>query len=294
MVPAERDHYLAQGQVADVGDLYPRWYGTRELLLHHRDPYSLEVSSEIQVSYYGRALDINGADHGRDEQRFAYPVYVAFFLAPTVKLSFAQAQTVVRWTLAFLAALSVLFWLSALRWRPSLTIMLALVALTLSSPPMVQALRLQQLAVLAAFFLAACTALVSRGKLFWAGCLLACATIKPQLALLPVLFFLIWITGDWKQRQRLLWGFGGTLAVLALTGQELLPGWLGKFAAGLIAYRQYVSMSSLLDVYLTPRIAKPVAIAAVALLLLVFCVRWRKGSAEEPEFLLDAEPAGAE
>jgi len=29
----------------------------RELLLHHRDPYGAEVSREIQVAYYGHALD---------------------------------------------------------------------------------------------------------------------------------------------------------------------------------------------------------------------------------------------
>ena len=30
-------------------DLYPSWYGTRELLLHGRDPYGQEVSGEIQL-----------------------------------------------------------------------------------------------------------------------------------------------------------------------------------------------------------------------------------------------------
>src|SRR5882757_6668741 len=151
MAPAEREYYAAKGQPMDVGDLYPRWYGARELLLHHRDPYSLEVSREIQVAYYGHPLDTAGADRGRDEQRFAYPVYVVFFLAPTINLPFSQTQAVVRWALAFLAAASVLLWLRALRWRPPALVTVALIALTVSSPPMVQALRLQQLAVLVAF-----------------------------------------------------------------------------------------------------------------------------------------------
>jgi hypothetical protein len=43
-------------------DLYPRWYGAREVLLHHRDPYSAEVTEEIQLAYEGR------------EQRFNYPL----------------------------------------------------------------------------------------------------------------------------------------------------------------------------------------------------------------------------
>src|SRR5258706_12821303 len=132
MAPAERAYYAAKGQPMDVGDLYPRWYGARELLLRHRSPYSLEVSREIQVAYYGHPLDTAGADRGRDEQRFAYPVYVVYFLAPTIKLPFSATQTVVRCSLALLGAVSVLLWLQALRWHPSLPITAALVVMTVS------------------------------------------------------------------------------------------------------------------------------------------------------------------
>ncbi len=41
----------------NLSDLYPRWLGARELLLHGRDPYSAEVTREIQAGYYGRPLD---------------------------------------------------------------------------------------------------------------------------------------------------------------------------------------------------------------------------------------------
>jgi len=283
MVPAERAYYAAKGQPMDVGDLYPRWYGARELLLHDRDPYSPEISREIQVAYYGHPLDTTGADRGRDEQRFAYPVYVVYFLAPTIKLPFSATQTVVRWSLALLGAVSVLLWLQALRWQPSLPITAALVVLTVSSPPIVQALRLQQLAVLVAFLMAGCAALLSRGRLLWAGCLLACATIKPQLVLFPALFFLIWVTGDWKRRRAFFLGFAGTLALLVAAGEAILPGWESKFLQGLIAYRHYVRVSSLLDFYLTPHIAKPVAIALLGVLLL-FCFLWSKSSVEHPAF----------
>src|SRR5258708_36461477 len=129
MVPAERAYYAAKGQPMDVGDLYPRWYGARELLLHHRDPYSAEISHEIQLAYYGHPLDTAGADRGRDEQRFAYPVYVVFFLAPSIRLPFSTTQAVVRWSLAFLGAASVLLWLQTFRWQPSLPITAALVVL---------------------------------------------------------------------------------------------------------------------------------------------------------------------
>jgi hypothetical protein len=72
----------------NLSDLYPRWLGSRELLLHHRDPYSPEVTREIQLGYYGRQLDPNRSNDPKDLQGFAYPVYVAFLLAPTVTSPF--------------------------------------------------------------------------------------------------------------------------------------------------------------------------------------------------------------
>ena len=41
----------------NLSDLYPRWLGARELLLHGRDPYSADMAREIQTGYYGRPID---------------------------------------------------------------------------------------------------------------------------------------------------------------------------------------------------------------------------------------------
>src|SRR6266581_9636356 len=60
----------------NLSDLYPRWLGTREFLLHHRNPYSPEVTREIETGYYGRTLDPGRVEDPRDQQGFAYPVYV--------------------------------------------------------------------------------------------------------------------------------------------------------------------------------------------------------------------------
>ena len=83
----------------NLSDLYPRWLGARELLLHHRNPYSAEVTREIQAGYYGRPLDPALPHDPKDEQRFAYPAYVVFLLAPTITLPFAVAQKAFLWLL---------------------------------------------------------------------------------------------------------------------------------------------------------------------------------------------------
>lgn len=87
---------LVAPQVADAAahaaprgnfsDLYPQWLGARELLSRGRDPYSPEITREIQQGYYGRPLDPARTDDPKNQQRFAYPVYVVFLLAPTIGL----------------------------------------------------------------------------------------------------------------------------------------------------------------------------------------------------------------
>ena len=51
----------------NLSDLYPRWLGARELFFHHRDPYSPEITREIQTGYYGRVLDPTRPQDPKDQ-----------------------------------------------------------------------------------------------------------------------------------------------------------------------------------------------------------------------------------
>ena len=191
----------------NLSDLYPRWLGARELLLHHRDPYSPELTREIQIGYYGRALDPSRPEDPTDQQAFAYPVYVVFLFAPTVDLPFPVVQSGFRWLLIFLTVASVVLWLYILRWRPSNATTISFVALTLGSFPVLQAIKLQQLSLLVAGLIAGCVALLAGGGFLLAGVLLALATIKPQLVLLVAAWLLLWAISGWSQRRNFVWGF---------------------------------------------------------------------------------------
>src|SRR6266496_6559784 len=117
-IPYQRADAALHGRPrGNLSDLYPRWLGARELLLHGRDPYSPEVTREIETGYYGRTLDPGRVEDPRDQQGFAYPVYVVFLLAPTVHLPFPAVQEGFRWVLVGLTVASVPLWLAALRWR---------------------------------------------------------------------------------------------------------------------------------------------------------------------------------
>lgn len=230
----------------NLSDLYPRWLGARELLRGGRNPYSAEITKEIQRGYYGRELDPARADDPKDQQGFAYPVYVVFLLAPTIGLPFEEVQTGFRWLLIAIAAGSVLLWLRVLRWRVGWMGAVSLMVLLAGWLPMVQGIKLQQLTLLVAGFLAACAALMNGGWLFSAGVVLALATIKPQLAWPIVAWLLVWAVFQWRARWRLLVGFGLVMALLLGGAEVILPGWLRMFFAAIGQYHQYTQNQSVL------------------------------------------------
>jgi Glycosyltransferase family 87 len=245
------EHYLdiAHGRLlAQLGDLYPRWVGTRELLLHGRNPYGPEVSHEIQMAFYGHIVEQRFDTPGApiiDEQRFVYPVYVVFLLAPFANLSFPVLQQWAPLFLALLTALSIPLWLDVLRWRPSWIVIVTIILFVLSSPQIMQGLRLRQMGIAVAFLLALGAWCVVKNKLAIAGIFLAFATIKPQMVVLPIAWFLFWGLCDLNKRWPLLAGFGITLAVLVGAGEIVLPGWPHYFLEGLAAYRKYFPATSL-------------------------------------------------
>jgi hypothetical protein len=231
----------------NLSDLYPRWLGARELLLHGRNPYSDEITVEIQKGYYGRPLNPSLANDPRDQQAFAYPVYVVFLLAPTIRLPFELVQSGFRWLLVGLAAAGVLLWLKVLRWKLSFAGKFICVILLLGSFPELQGIRLQQLSLLVAALLAAGVVCLSSGYLFVGGAFLALATLKPQLALPLAAWLFLWTFSDWKIRWRFAAGFAAAMAFLLAASQILLPRWEKMFWTAIEEYHNYTGNQSVLD-----------------------------------------------
>jgi uncharacterized membrane protein len=272
--------------IAEMGDLYSPWVGTRELLLHRRNPYGPEVSHEIQTVFYGHAINQSYGESGAfiiNEQRFAYPVYETFLMAPLVCANFADVQRWAPVVLALLTTLNVLLCLGILHWRPPWEAVAGMVLLTLCSPQIVQGMRHEQLAMVVGCTLTASAWCVGRSCLATAGVLLALSTIKPQMALLPLCWFLIWALADCPKRWRMLAGFLATLAALVGAGELILPGWLGYFLAGVSAYRRYAPTSSLLRVALGDTLGEILG-GLIAIGLLIFAWRNRKVGGDSRQF----------
>jgi hypothetical protein len=255
----------------NLSDLYPRWLGARELMLHRRNPYSAEITREIQQGYYGRPIDPTRPDDPTDQQAFAYPAYVAFLLAPTVNLPFDVVQTGFRWLLIALAAGSIFLWLRVLRWKAPCGTILIFSLLSAGWLPMVQGIKLQQLSLLVATLLAACGACLAGGWLFLGGGLLALATIKPQLAWPLVLWLLLWALSDWRSRRRFVFGFALAMLMLLAGAEFILPGWLRMFIDAIGQYHRYTHNQSVL-VFLLGSIAGRV-FELLSLMACLICLR---------------------
>jgi hypothetical protein len=268
----------------NLSDLYPRWLGARELLLHGRDPYHDDITRQIQIGYYGRVLDPSRPNDPKDQQAFAYPVYVVLMLAPTVKLPFATVHKWVFWLFTLLTAMSIPLWLHTLGWRVPTSDKIAWTVLALSCFPAIQGLKLQQLTVLVAAIIAAAMSAVVQRRLVLAGALLAMATIKPQLVFLLTLWLCLWVTSQWRERQRLFWSFGITVAVLVGVGEWLLPGWIREFRTALASYYNYTGGgTSVLDVLLTKTLGRVGSVALVTTLLW-FAWKMRRAGESTMEF----------
>lgn len=276
LIPHQISDSAARGNPrGNLSDLYPRWIGAQELLLHGRDPYSPEVTREIQAGYYGRPLDPSRPADPIDQQAFAYPVYVVFYLAPTVRLGFGFVQRAFFWVLVGVTLASVPLWLRVLNWPVDLWVQAAMLALTLGSVPVLQGLKLQQLTLLVAAMCAVAMALLAADRPIAAGTVLALATIKPQLVLPLLLWLAIWTLGDLKHRYRWTASFLIAMAVLCSASEWFLPHWIGRFWHAAGEYRHYTQAISLLEAILPHPLGRLLEILFAVATVLV-CWKQRK------------------
>jgi hypothetical protein len=266
----------------DPGDFFPVWVGAGEVLQGH-DPYREEISERIQRRVYGRSLTNYELEHGRDQHRFAYPAYTALVLAPLTLLSYPTARALACGIFAAFIALSVPSWMRTVGWHPPPAVMAWVMVIVLLSPVTTRGLQLVQVGVLGGFFLAMAALAVARNHLLLAGVLLAAASIKPQLALLPAAWLIFWSLSDLKQRWPLLPGLGFTLLLLVAGSTALVPGWIPHFLDGLAAYRRYTGAPSAFDaVFGRPWSMLPALLVFIALAVVAW--KGRRADSSTPAY----------
>lgn len=272
--------YVVYGHLRS--DLYAPWYGSR-VLMQHQDPYSPAVTRQIQLLYYGRPL-LRG-----DEQRFAYPAYVSLLLLPILMFPFRVAQLLMVMLLVLamwiLVRLSISMVEAATSPDPPLSSS-AIVILTLISPPVLCGLKLQQVALLVELLVVAGLWMVARRRYFGAGLLLALATSKPQLALVPVTWLMVWSLGKWRERWKLVFSIiVSSFSLVAYAAFFAGPAWVLQWLKGLLAYRSYAHGAvSVLELISGARLG-PIVSALAFLCLLFYMIVHRNEEPDSAKFL---------
>jgi len=269
-------------------DFYQVWFTSRQMLRQRSDPYSPEMTREIQTGLYGRPLDPNRPGDPVDQRAFPYPAFTNLLFWPAAEFPFPIVRVAAVCMLATLTFFSVPLWLRALDWRLSWNWIAVVLLLTLSSYPALEGLFAAQLGLLVASLLAASLFALQRHRFLLAGILMALTTIKPQMTALAIFYLLLWSAHDWRQRRRFCIGFVSTLTALIATSLAVLPHWIQSWTHNILAYRHYTTpplVTEVLTSPLGPRFAAPATfVLTVAALLIAIVLAWRNRAAAYGSF----------
>lgn len=215
-----------------ANDFYSRWMGARALFLHGQNPYSEQVTRDIQIGMYGRL-----ARPDEDQVAFAYPLYAAYLAAPFVAFPYPTAQALWMALLILCLIASALALAMVNRLALSPLTLAALVFGSLFFYPSVRGIFLGQYALVSLVLLALAILAIATRHDSAAGVLLALSSVKPQpvIILVPIILFWAWR----NDKRRVVVTALLTLAVLFVSAFLLVPTWILDFWNGLRAYVRY-------------------------------------------------------
>lgn len=261
-------------------DFYPLWLTSREALLRRADPYSSQMTGQIQTGLFGCQLAVCAPAASPDDRAFAHPAFANLLIWPFALFPFSVVRIMLAAILPLVVAASILLWLYALRLQANCATIASLILLTLSSYSVLEGLFAEQLGLLVGFFLAASIAAVVAQRLFLAGGLLALALVKPQMVLFIAVYLLLWALARWRARWRFVAGFLLVSLALIVSAQFIWPHWIPEWLEAIRRYRTYSPPPLVVYVF------GATALSSVGRLLILLCLLcgatlpWRKRAAE--------------
>lgn len=223
-------HRAVTSQVTGANDFFSRWYGAQALLLEGRNPYSLDVTAEIQP-----IIGIDPREVGRGG--FNYPLHVIFLFWPLVYLSYPWAQAIWMVTLQWFTVGAVVAMMGWLRRKPAVSELVVVILATLSFYVVVRSIFLGQFTLPVTFFLAAALWALQQKRDATAGVLLAATSIKPQMVLFVGIWLVLWALG--QRRWRFLGGVVGGGALFLVAAMALFPPWPLAFIEDVGRYTRF-------------------------------------------------------
>jgi hypothetical protein len=218
-----------------ANDFYIPWRATRALFLEGRNPYSADVTRDIQIVLFGAPR--RPEEH---QYAFAYPLPVSLLLAPLTLLPYDAAEAIWLSLCLMLLMLSIV----ALTLPATPRELLGFLAFSIFFYPAARSLILGQFAIVAWTAFTVGMVALRRGRAWdWlAGAGFAISALKPQVPFLALPIVVLWAV---QQRRFVLLvsgvGLFGILSALALIA---LPSWPLDFLESLRAYNSYVELNS--------------------------------------------------
>ena len=216
------------------------WEGAQAFWFDGLSPYSDATTARIQGHAYGRP-----ARPDENQLHIVYPLY-AFFLIPFALVKdYVLAQAL--WMTFLECALLFLAWLSLriTRWKPAPWLLALFFLFALTWYHAVRVVVNGNIVALVALFLTGAVLALRAGQDELAGILLAVATIKPHLALLPILFVLLWAASHRRWRV-LVWTVGFTTFLVAF-GMLFIPDWPLQNLREVLRYTSYNPPTTIQD-----------------------------------------------
>lgn len=251
-------------------DLYPRWVCARAMLLHRQNPYSQEVSHDLQLGMFGRPVR-----EGERLPRCIYPAYVAFVIPFFVLLSFPVAVTLWLVSQQFWLLASILLILRWLKWSVGTPMLVLIATVAMLYRYSVIVLLLGQFSILILFLLATALWAYGERRYLLAGACLALTTIKPQLIFLLIPVWLTWAIIE--RRWIFLASFCSLMALLLILPWFFIGDWMASFFPAIQSYWVYTRTFNPLERLFALAFSTPAAglltvvisLAALAYLLLM-------------------------
>jgi hypothetical protein len=264
------------GEYSFGGDFYPIWLTSRRWIRDHRDPYSPELTREIQIGLFGRPLDSHvPTDPPSDYRTFAYPAFTDLLFWPLSEIPFRILRIAWSALLVVLLGGNVVFWSRALAWQLNAVGLAIAILLTICSYQELEGLYAGQIGLLVGFLLSASLLALVRERPVLAGISMALTTIKPQMVILAILYLILWSASDWRKRGRFTISFFATMFLLIASSLLVWPHWIQSWINVIRAYPHY-AMPPLASEVLGSNLRSYLGTPVIALLLVVAIVlAWR-------------------
>ena len=270
-------NYSFSAQNPGGNDFLVYYTGTRAVLYEGISPYSDQVAAQIQENVYGQP-----AGEGEHQLRFVYPLYSLLFFAPFAVISdFAAARAVWMTVLQTAVFLTALLNLRAMRWKPDFWLKVGYFLFALTWYHAVRGVINGNAVVLICLLISWFILAVKSQQFVLAGVLLALATIKPHLMILPVVYGAVWAVS--RREWTLIGSFLLTMLILVGGSLLVLPNWIIQNLWEVLRFPEYnpvLTLGQLLGEWL-PGIRQQIRWVPTVSLGFVLLLEWwasRKGT----------------